>query len=287
MRHAEHTVVRRASLTVYFLLAFAISWAAWWAMVVFRIQGAAAAPGQTGPSGLGLALLALGGTAPLIAGVLETARSNGRAGLRDLWRRCTAWRIGGRAWMVVVLVPAALAGERLLVQVLRGGTLVLPVPLARPELLAGFIVQMFLFGPVSEEPGWRGVALDRMLERWGGLRASLALGAVHALWHVPLFFVPGTVQQLWGRPLVEFPVFALNGLGQAVIFTWLHLATRRSVWAAILFHFTVNCASTLIWLSYDGDLIDRLAGALAAVAAGAVLMVLNRLSRLWRESSAS
>jgi membrane protease YdiL (CAAX protease family) len=255
----------RSGLWAYLALTYAISWLSWGAMIIFQLPGGSVDPNLPAPPLGGLLLLTLGGFAPSIVGVFMTWRTASRAGLRDLWRRCTQFRLGGRPYLVIFLVPLLLSGTRIAVQLLRGGTLTLPAPLAHPLLLVGFTVQIFLFGPLSEELGWRGFALDRLLARWGSWRASLVLGAVHALWHLPLFFVPGTIQQLWGDPLLNWSLFALGTVGGAVIFTWLHQASGGSVWAAILYHVTSNYAISLVWMSFDGGAIDRLVLALAAI----------------------
>jgi membrane protease YdiL (CAAX protease family) len=275
----------KTGLRAFLVLTYAISWLAWWTMVVFRIPGGSVNPGQPTPTPGGLLLLALGGFAPSIVGVLMTSHAGGRAGLRDLWKRCIRFNLGSRPYFVILLAPALIAGVRVAVQLLRGGHVWLPAPLVQPMLLAGFAVQIFLFGPVSEELGWRGFALDRLLARWGNLRSSLILGAIHALWHLPLFFVPGTIQQLWGDPVLNFGMFALGTLGGAVVFTWLHLATRGSVWAAIMYHLTSNCSISLVWMSFSGGKVDLLVTALASVAVAAGLMLAD--PGKWRRGSAA
>ena len=266
-----------AGLGAFFALTYGISWLAWWGMAVFRIPGGSVSPDQPAPTPAGLLLLALGGFAPSVAGVLMVWRTSGRPGLRDLWRRCTQFDLGIRPYLVILLAPVLVAGVRIAVQLLRGGSIALPGPIARPELLLGLTLQLFLFGPLSEELGWRGFALDRLLARWGGLRASLWLGAVHALWHLPLFFVPGTIQQAWGDPVFNFATFALGTMAGAVVFTWLHLTTQGSVWAAILFHLTSNYSISLVWMSFDGGPLDKIVMALAWTAMAAALLLADRV----------
>jgi hypothetical protein len=51
-----------------------------------------------------------------------------------------------------------------------------------PANLAMFALFVLIFGPVPEEIGWRGHALDALQARWSALAASLLLGAAWARW---------------------------------------------------------------------------------------------------------
>jgi membrane protease YdiL (CAAX protease family) len=111
-------------------------------------------------------------------------------------------------------------------------------------ILANLIVSGF-----SEELGWRGYALDQLQQRWGALGASLVLGLVHALWHIPLFFVPGITQGEIGLFSLGALVFLVGTVAGAVLFTWVYNHTRRSILSAILLHFAVNlCLDLLVGL---------------------------------------
>ena len=56
--------------------------------------------------------------------------------------------------------------------------------------LGSFVLALVLGGPLLEEGGWRGFALPRMERLYGPLLASVILGVMWALWHLPEFLVP-------------------------------------------------------------------------------------------------
>jgi membrane protease YdiL (CAAX protease family) len=124
---------------------------------------------------------------------------------------------------------------------------------------------------LAEEPGWRGYALDRLQALYSALGASLLLGVIWALWHLPLFFIEGTYQNLLGPGSWQFWLFFVAILPGSVTYTWIYSNTCRSVLAVILFHSFGNAAGEL--LSIEG------AEQVAAFVSGLVLAVL--VTVLW------
>jgi membrane protease YdiL (CAAX protease family) len=253
-------------------MTYVISWACWGTLIAFQIPGGSVFPDAPPPSPLGLILLGVGILSPSIAGVVMTWRTGGRAGLRDLWRRMTRFDLGWRPYLVIFATPLVISLLRVAFHLARSGALLASPLFAQPGLLLPFTVQTFVFGPLMEEPGWRGFALDRVLARWGFLPGSLVLGGLHGLWHLPVFFILGTLQQSWGNPLLEFGLFWAGTLGIAVIFSWLHRASGGSVWAAILFHATTNFGISFLWTLYDGGTLDRLIFVVLTIATAVILM---------------
>jgi hypothetical protein len=72
-------------------------------------------------------------------------------------------------------------------------------------------------GPIQKEFGWRGYALDRPQVTRGALGASLLLGGVWALWHLPLHFLPGATQAT--LPIWQFWLITIVG---SAFYTWIH-----------------------------------------------------------------
>jgi len=94
--------------------------------------------------------------------------------------------------------------------------------------------------------GSGGAGLRRWLRRcmrWrGGWRvASLLLGAVWAVWHLPLFYSPGTVQSH-----LPMGLYALSAIASSVLFAWLFNRGQGSVVPVLVLHTAVNAWSLII-----------------------------------------
>lgn len=75
--------------------------------------------------------------------------------------------------------------------------------------LISFIAYIFIFGPLPEDLGWRGYVLDELQERMNAVVASLVLGTLWAIWHLPLFFMNGTYQNEMGFGTAAFGQFCV------------------------------------------------------------------------------
>ena len=235
-----HSVVQRHQLATYFGLTFAISWAIWLGLIVGSLHI------QT-LMGAVLNIVAIAG--PSVAAlVLATVLGGGE--LRRLLAGFSLSRLSVR-WMVVALVlPLAMMAAAIAVSVAAFGA---PRPAVTVGVagvvLAEFVRVLFLGGPVGEELGWRGFALPRLQQHRNALDASILLGLVWGLWHLPLYFVLGTGQSELLRAGTS-PAFAIGGfigwtIGLSVLFTWLFNQTGGSLIVVILFHAAVNLAAFL------------------------------------------
>ncbi|MBI5586317.1 MAG: CPBP family intramembrane metalloprotease [Deltaproteobacteria bacterium] len=112
--------------------------------------------------------------------------------------------------------------------------------LTRPAALMLFIGANFIGGPLGEELGWRGFALDRLQNKWNALVASLILGLIWAAWHFPLFFIKGTPQEGLGFGTFLFWLWSLQVVSLSVLTTWVYNNTRRSILSAVFMHFMFN-----------------------------------------------
>jgi membrane protease YdiL (CAAX protease family) len=206
----------------FFILAYALSWAAW-IPAALASQNVVPVPIPTTP------LLALGAFGPSLTAFILTARHEGAAGAWHLLKRGFNPRVRFPLLLVIIAVPITITG---IAFVLSGGRRPVLHPLA---LLGTFVLYFFLGGSFGEEFGWRGYALPRLLQHGRVLGASVVLGAVWAVWHLPLFWVRGTSQS--NTPFWLFLVFTV---AFAVMFTWVHQHSGGNLFAALLLHTVFN-----------------------------------------------
>ena len=213
----------------FYLLAFGFSWLGW-APAVLGSRGIA--PFDEPAFRLLLILPAVG---PALAAVIVTRATQGKDGVRGLLRALIQWRVGLAWYAVAVLGPALLllAGQAITKLLGLAATYTglegEPLPLA----ISAFMVAL-LSNP-WEEVGWRGFALPRLQKRYTTWPATLIVGLLWGLWHLPLFF--------WaGNPMSEYPFlpWLIGTVAEAFLYTWLYNRTGGSVLLVALFHVMLN-----------------------------------------------
>jgi membrane protease YdiL (CAAX protease family) len=164
---------------------------------------------------------------------------DGRAGLRDLLIRVFRWRVGLRWYLISTVGIAALGLTATLVRTSVSHTPLPPdfIDVATWPALAGYGLSLLVLdpGPIGEDPGWRGYALPRMLQRFNPAVASVLLGSVWAAWHLPAFLFSGMPQ----APL-SAGWFLLEVVALTVMMSWVAINTRGAVIPAILMHWASN-----------------------------------------------
>jgi membrane protease YdiL (CAAX protease family) len=100
---------------------------------------------------------------------------------------------------------------------------------------------------------------------YSALGASLVLGIIWALWHLPLCFIEGTYQNLLGPGSWRFWLFLVAILPGSVISTWIYNNTGRGVLAVILLHSFGNAAGELLSLEGAQQVVAFVGGLVLAV----------------------
>jgi len=178
---------------------------------------------------------------PSVLGIIFTFLTGGKRGLRLLFKSLLNFRIGFKWWLFVFLVLPSISMISCLLFSLFKGTL----PQMQFPLLfipVAFVYILVFMGPLGEEIGWRGFALQKMLLTLSPIRSALTLGLVWSTWHLPLFFINNTTQ----NALTDYGiVLAIVGyyiytIMISILLTILFIKSAGSVLGSIFLHTVAN-----------------------------------------------
>lgn len=209
----------------------------------------------------------------MVGGISFTYFTQSKESWLEYWSRIIdPKRIRAKWYLIIFLFVPGLMAVAVLLDVASGGSAVLLISekvtpfLSAPSTIVPFLLGVFIYGPFPEELGWRGYALDRLQARWNALVSSLTLGAIWALWHLPLFFIKDTLFYSQGVWSPWFWLFVAGVVPTAVTYTWIFNNTRRSTLAAILFHFMSNVTYELANATAGTNVYATLLWIIAAIA---------------------
>jgi membrane protease YdiL (CAAX protease family) len=138
----------------------------------------------------------------------------------------------GIHWYLIGIAIMMLGTEaETIVAVLLGSDVA--VPYARiSDYIITFGVTLFLAGAL-EELGWRGFLQPRLQRRFSALHASLAIGVVWGLWHVPMILT-GT------GDFTVFWEYMVNLVAMSAILGWLYNNTNGALPVVMIAHASHN-----------------------------------------------
>jgi uncharacterized protein len=240
---ARQGLLARHPLVSFFVMAYAFTWIVWSPWVLGQ-DGAGLLPIKISHAASGYLNAAAILAGPTLAAFIMTATTEGRAGVRRLLGRLVLWRVGLRWYLFALLgVPLIM----LVGTIVYSGDLPKLGALGGPSYLVSylstFVLVTVLGGPLFEEIGWRGFALPRMERLHGPLLASLFLGVLWALWHLPEFLVPSWAASSGGGSITSIILFALIDITFTIVITWVFNNTRASLLLAILVHASIDTFS--------------------------------------------
>lgn len=235
MRHrpAERGPLRRRLLE-FAAVCLLLTWVPWALLGVLGVSL------DEGPGSLVFALAASG---PSLAALVMWVRhrGEGRPGPR------TRWSLGAPA-VAVLLGGIAPMGAAVLMNLndlpaipRHAGSVIAEV--GGPLIALAYTL---LAGPVAEEFGWRGYVQPRLRQSCSRMATTMVLGAAWGLWHVPLYFVPGSGQHDTGLFTHQGLVFFLGLLPLTYLMLFVTERLRGGVPAAILMHAAWNLTDELV-----------------------------------------
>lgn len=239
--------MRKHPLIAFFVLAYLLTW---WIYPLLKFSPLLGIFGLFGPA---------------LAAIIVAALTEGKAGVKALLSRVVRWRVGIPWYVIALGLPTVLSLATAALAYLIGESGFIRVGALAPIELVLFVLV------VGEELGWRGYALPRLLEKRSPLIASLILGVLWGLWHLPTFLVPGTPQ--YGLPLTAFVLLTIE---YSILMTWVFLYSAGSVLVATLFHGAINLSQGIFLGGLEGAIRYWLLTIVYGVAAVIVAIALAR-----------
>ena len=182
------------------------------------------------------------------AGIILVAIVGRKGSVRELLGRFLIWRVGIQWWAFALLFMIIPAVAALYLFHLFGGPPVDWSGLGPLYSVVPSMIILIIFAGMGEEFGWRGFALPRLQARHNALVSSLIIGALWAIWHIPLYFIEGTTQYDWrmeGGLIPTFLGYSAFVIAWSIQYTWVFNNTKGSVLLAAVMHGAGNA-----WLGY-------------------------------------
>ncbi|MCM0648269.1 CPBP family intramembrane metalloprotease [Clostridium swellfunianum] len=144
------------------------------------------------------------------------------------------------------------------------------------ELYIGvlFIPVMILFGGL-EELGWRYILQPSLEKRFSfGVSTSIT-ACIWAVWHLPLFFIQGTIQSK-----LSFGIFTVMVFGMSFALASIYRLSK-SIWLCILFHSAINSLSSS-WIIAD-DLTIKICTSIVIIIFSSMFILFKRKAYIQNE----
>lgn len=200
----------------------------WGPLAVFKVPAASFSKGAAGPV-WSIILFIIGGFVPSIVGIVLTAVFEGKKQTKQLLQEAFHVKIGFKWFAIIISTTLVYAITWIILCLASGGNFKFST------VLEGLptILPLLILGPLSEEYGWRGFALKRLLKIVSPNVASLVIGIVWSFWHIPLFYLIGTSQY---QHKSSFLIFLVCVISQTYFATYFYIKTNQNLFTAILVH---------------------------------------------------
>ena len=237
-------------LVAFFALAFLGGWIVLLPTVLFESGFGLIPIGLPAPAVM-LSFIPAAMAGPALAAFVVTRMVEGKEGTRKLLRRrILRWRVGVHWYLIAIfgiplvyfLAASLVLGMAPLNSLIEGWPLLFTSYLPK-------VLMVFLIVSLWEEIGWMGFALPRLQDRFGPLMASVVLGLLWALWHLPAYFnstqvvAPKVGLADLDRLLYLLPMLMLLAVSTRVVMTWLFNVAMGSVIVVTLFHAAFNMSN--------------------------------------------
>lgn len=247
----------------FFIITFFATFSLWFAGAYFSFQGE--------NNGLFMLLMLPGLMAPFLISLMMILISKNADVKNDFLNRLINPRLIQLKMLPVFVFLMPLSVLLSIVLSLPFGGSPLQFNLAEGfSFSSGFIpvLLILLLAASFEELGWRGYAFDSLQSRYTFFTASLLFSILWSLWHFPLLFVKNSYQYEILNENIWFAVnFFVSIIPMGMIISWVCIKNKKSILAAILFHYIINISQEILNITQMTKCIETvvLAGVATAI----------------------
>ncbi len=226
----------------FFLLTFAYSWVIWIPSVLDGI-GIDFPFSVTGYSAL---VVIIGAFAPLMAAITLVVREEGWKGIRAFLGQALDFHIKPVYLILALSLPLlihVIAHYLALAVGLDVAKTLFPteIPVGPIVLAVPYFFLMLVIGGGQEEIGWRGYAQEPLQEKIGVIPASLVIGLIWGIWHLPLWFMAGDLHSSY-----SFLAFVIMTTSISIMYAWFYNSSGKKLVVVMFFHAMNNTAAPLL-----------------------------------------
>ena len=226
----------------FFLLTFAYSWVIWIPSVLDGI-------GLDLPFSVAeytIVVVIIGAFAPMMAAITLVIRESGWKGTKAFLGQVFDFRFKPVYLVIALALPLLIhliAHYLALAVGLDVAQTLFPteIPLAPIILAIPYFILMLVIGGGQEEFGWRGYAQEPLQEKIGVIPASLVIGVIWGIWHLPLWFMAGDLHSAY-----SFLAFVMMTTSISIMYAWLYNSSGKKLIVVMFFHAMSNTAAPLL-----------------------------------------
>ena len=235
-------------LVLFIIITLFWTWSFGFIPVVLRIEGTT----------LGTFLFYFGGGAPSVTALFFVFLTYSKEQKRDYFKRSFSFRYMGLKWPLLIIafftiitVVGLLIGVNLLGFEMPGMNYAYAI-LDNPLNIFLVLIISLISGPLNEEFGWRGFALDRLFIKFGFTGATLILGFIWGIWHLAWYFTPGQAQyNLLQSSLFDAIMYIPSVMLLNFAVSFIYIKTKRSILAGALVHMFGNLLGSQLLSPYS------------------------------------
>ena len=249
----------------FYAIVFATTWAFWLFAILFN-------DGLTNALGM-----VLGGMCPATVAIITVFTSKSDALKKDFKRKIfNFWKLKPLYIFAAVLIFSAIVAGSILLSTAFGESLdqfsfTKDFSFTGVGVLSAFAT-IFL-AAVLEEVGWRGYGEDSIAQYHSWFKESIIFGFVWALWHLPLFWIPGTYHyEIREMNILYMFNFLVSVVPMGFLTTWVYVKNGRSMLASIIFHLFINFMQEKIAMTQNTKCVETIVVVIAAT----IIVLTNR-----------